>query len=565
MRVDTEDMSLVSRVFATCRVTVGTGWGRGVAEGSFAALSTGLVCALGLGLWEIPRPNAQLAAVVVAAVLYPLRRRHPVPVLLLSAALAGLFPFSGPVTGATAYAVARVLPPGRHRMGAWVVAVLLPVGSAIVSAAASWTGPASLSYAVALGLVLAVASVVVPGLVGTVVGQGDRLVVALRERADAAERARVLADSEARTGERSRIASEMHDLVGHRLSLASLHAGGLELALARTAPALSPDAAAVRTAVRDALRELRQTLGVLDPLGVNTQAEGALTEKTGTRADVEELIARSTAGGIDVRLDWTGPDLTDAGMPVRRAVHRLVREALTNVHRYARDAEVTVAVAQDADTVRLVVHNTAPARPAVTEGGGTGRGLPALRERVEFLGGSFTAGPLSGGGFRLAAHLPVHAPAPAPAGPPAGRPAPAFEVPPDTVGWQAPRAIRALVLGAGLAALTALILAGIGFAYSKQPRSSLPAPEPRLGMTLEEFHAGGRADFLGARAAAAGREPVRPAAAAGCVYTFGPRPDHRPADTLPLTRYCFDAHRRLIAIDPFTVAMVDDTTFWESP
>ncbi|MFD8821099.1 two-component sensor histidine kinase, partial [Streptomyces sp. NPDC059605] len=62
-----------------------------------------------------------------------------------------------------------------------------------------------------------------------------------------------------------------------------------------------------------------------------------------------------------------------------------------------------------------------------------------------------------------------------------------------------------------------------------------------------------------------GREPARPAAAAGCLYAFGPRPDDRPTDTLPLVRYCFDTHQRLIAIDPFTVPTVREPVLWESP
>jgi hypothetical protein len=250
-------------------------------------------------------------------------------------------------------------------------------------------------------------------------------------------------------------------------------------------------------------------------------------------------------------------------MPVRRAVHRLVREALTNVHRYAADTEVTVAVTHDADLVRVVVHNTAPPPTAVAEDAGTGRGLPALRERVEFLGGSFTAGPLPGGGFRLAADLPTD--------PDRSAPAPGDPVPPSLP--EAPpappaanrRAMRTSVLGGALAGLTALILLGIGFAYSTSPRQPSPPPRPRIGMTLEEFGNTGRSDYVGARAAAAGREPRRPAAAAGCVYTLGSRPAHRPADALTVERYCFDAARRLIAIDSFNVPAVHDSTPWETP
>ncbi|MFE4861184.1 sensor histidine kinase [Streptomyces sp. NPDC056670] len=421
----------------------------------------------------MPRPVLQYTAALAAGLLYPLRRRYPEPVMLLMVAAAGMLPLLGPAAAAATYTVAPLLRPGCRRAGVWALASVLPVTTAMAATAIGGTGPSSLPYAVILGLVLMVAAVVLPGLVGTLVGQENRLVQALRERAEEAERARALAESEARTQERSRIAAEMHDFVGHRLSLASLHAGGLELALARTAPELRPHAVAVRTTLGDALRELRQALGVLDPLGVNTRAEAALTEDVGTRADIGDLVAQSAAVGVDVALEWAGPDLTDTPVPVRRALHRVVREALTNVHQYAIGAKVTVVVTRAADSVQVSVHNTVPPRPVAPGSTSSGRGLPALRERVEVLEGRFTAGPLPAGGFRLAASLPLYGAGPAispavKAPPMSAGPAKA----PAPVGRRAPQAIRAFILGTGLAALTALILAGIGAAYAEPSRTS---------------------------------------------------------------------------------------------
>ncbi|MFD8827518.1 sensor histidine kinase, partial [Streptomyces sp. NPDC059605] len=499
-------MSLLSRVLHVVPRGVSARlprWAGAGSEGIAAAAATGLLCLVAGVQWQLPHPGVQAVAVPVAAVLYPLRRRHPVVVLVALTASVGLLPFLGPVTAAALYTVSRLLPPGRRRAWLWVLATVAPVVTATVSSIASWTGPARATYAVVLGLLLSVAAVVVPGLVGTVFGQADRLLEALRARADAAERARTAADSEARTQERSRIAAEMHDLVGHRLSLASLHVGGLELALSKDAPALRPDATVVRSTIKDALRELRQALGVLDPLGVNTQTGAALTEEIGTRADIGELVAQSHAGGVDIVLEWTGPDLTDVPVPVRRAVHRVVRESLTNVHRYAAGAGVTVEVCRDEDTVRVAVHNTALSPGALTEGVGTGRGLPALRERVGLLNGSFTAGPSADGGFRLAADLPLR-PVPSPAmtrsgaSPCAGaHPACSSCGPvPEPAEPRRTRAVHALVLGGGLAAVTALILAGIGFSYSpKGPQA--PPEQPGIGMTLERFHATGPGDSQG--------------------------------------------------------------------
>ncbi|MCZ0972766.1 hypothetical protein O1L55_17965 [Streptomyces albulus] len=84
-----------------------------------------------------------------------------------------------------------------------------------------------------------------------------------------------------------------------------------------------------------------------------------------------------------------------------------MREALTNVHRYATAAHVTVTVVHDEAEVRITVRNGAPPRPPAAGEAGTGRGLTGLRERVELLGGSFDAAALPSGGFRVAATVPT--------------------------------------------------------------------------------------------------------------------------------------------------------------
>ncbi|MFI8823435.1 sensor histidine kinase [Streptomyces sp. NPDC053431] len=538
----------------------------------------------GLGVWAavgyldfLPHPYAQLAALLVGVGLFPWRRRLPAAVLFVLAALTGLAPCVGPVTAATAYTVARRTVAARRRARLLGGAALLVAGCATVSA--PLLGPGAMPYGFALGLVLTATAVVVPGLVGTSYGQQRRLVRALRERGDAAERARRFADSEARIHERSRIAAEMHDLVGHRLSLVSLHAGGLELALARADPELREEAVLVRRTTRDAMRELRQALGVLGPLGRDT-GSAALTDATGTRADVETLVAESRDGGIAVRLDWTGPDLDARPARVRRAVHRLVRESLTNVHRYAPDAHVTVTVAHHDEAVRVEVRNGAPAAPPLSAGDlGTGRGLTGLRERVELLGGTFDAGPGPAGGFRVEACVPTEpdddpAPAPGPA-PAARRPGSgrAGEPSPDAPGADGDTGAlgaerltaQALTLALGLGVLSVLMTLGIAFVYANAPHQDAgPRPLPRVGMTYDEVSAAGVLDNAAVRAAATGHEPPRPAGTAGCVYPFAGATESRPG-SLTIARYCFDAARRLIAIDRFTVPAVRDATPWETP
>ncbi|MEU9098366.1 histidine kinase [Streptomyces sp. NPDC048361] len=525
------------------------------------AVGVSALCLLAVAerLWSLPHPAFQLGVVLFAVPLFAVRGRLPGAVLCL-AVLAGAAPVSAPVVAAAAYAVA--LDVVRPRRRGWLLggAGLLLMASAVLTG--PFLGPGSVVYSAELGFLLAATAVAVPGLVGTVYGQQARLLRALRERGDAAERARRSADSEARVQERSRIAAEMHDLVGHRLSLVSLHAGGLELALDRAAPELREEAVLVRRTTRDAMRELRQTLGVLGPLGRDTGPD-ALTDDTGTRGDVEALVAESRDGGIDVRLQWSGPDVDTRPAPVRRAVHRVVREALTNVHRYASGVPVTVRVEHDDRAVTVTVRNSAPLRaPDTTAGEGTGRGLTGLRERVELLGGAFDAGTGPDGGFLVRAVLPKDPAATTTRKSPG---AGADEPPTAPYDEEAVlagdrRTAGALMSAFGATALWVLMALAIALVYG-QPREETHRPTPRLGMTYDALK--GVFDSPAERAAATGHEPPRPAAAVGCVFPAagpGPRPG-----AFAVTRYCFDAAQRLISIDRFTVPSVQDTQPWETP
>jgi signal transduction histidine kinase len=235
-----------------------------------------------------------------------------------------------------------------------------------------------------------VAGLLLPGMVGAWASERARRLDALRERNALLERANELGETQAKMRERARIAGEMHDLLGHRLSLISLHAGALELSTRQRTPDLSEQALLVRTTAKTAMDELRQVLGVLrvDGRGPHTDES---SDNTGTRDDVTELVELSRCTGLPVELEWDGPDLVDVDGQVRRAVHRVVREGLTNVHKHAPNAITSVQVANGKQAVRVEVRNElgpAPSRPVP----GTKLGLAGLRERVRLLGGTVTAG-----------------------------------------------------------------------------------------------------------------------------------------------------------------------------
>ncbi|WP_431045940.1 sensor histidine kinase [Streptomyces sp. P1-3] len=531
---------------------------RAVGEGILAGLLMALTyqAVSGVGSTLDGGPTMVLALAGVGLVL--VRRRFPVASALGLAALMGLMPAVAMLTAVAVYGATRQTEAPRRR------AALLLAGVALAMSACTGFAPevgfGSRSYGLALGAVLAATTVIVPGLVGTAAGQQDRLLQALRERTAAAEEARRLADSESRMHERSRIAAEMHDLVGHRLSLISLHAGGLEMALLKESPELRDEAALVRRATRDAMQELREALGVLGPLGRDTGTD-ALTDATGTRSDIGALVEESRAGGIPVEFSWQGADLDARPARVRRAVHRVVRESLTNVHRYAAGAHVTVAVTHTGDRVEIRVRNgVPPAPPAAATGLGSGRGLTGLRERVALLGGGFEAGPTPGGGFAVAADIPAdpgtgpEATGAAPYEDGAGRVAavePGREL--STVQRRLAGAVTGLL---GMAGVGVMMLFGLVLLDQAREPDYQPPPKPRLGMTKEQVEGAVAYDDDVVRAAAAGREPPRPRSATTCIYPYAG--GEAKGGRLEIVRYCFRADS-LIAIDRFKVPMVTES------
>ncbi len=252
-----------------------------------------------------------------------------------------------------------------------------------------------------------------------------------------------LAAERARLAERAAIAADMHDSLGHVLSLVALRARALELS-----PTLTPqdrdDVAELRRSVSDAVDQLRETVTVLraDP---RPGADSAATDT------VEELLGRAVASGVPVRWERGGPPPTRSPL-VERAVYRVIQEALTNATKHAPGSTVHVTITHAADATRVRVVNApsesvcSPGALLLTSGGN--HGLAGLRERVTVLGGTLRAGPYEDG-FDVAAVLPHHAPAPAPppgtaglTGPPtqADRAAPAEEMPlsvPESVRRQA--------------------------------------------------------------------------------------------------------------------------------
>jgi signal transduction histidine kinase len=228
----------------------------------------------------------------------------------------------------------------------------------------------------------------------------------LRERAGRVEAEQELRVAEARQGERNRIAREMHDVLAHRLTLLSLHAGALELRPDAAPEEVARAAGVVRDSAYQALEDLREVIGVLRT-GVDRSDETPERPQP-TLADLPDLVDQSRRAGMRVRLDWPTDALSAVPAGVGRSAYRIVQEGLTNARKYAPDAEVAVTVrATPGDGVTVEIRNPCP----MGTGGGTaipgaGIGLIGLTERAALAGGRLEHGPTPAGEFRLWAWLP---------------------------------------------------------------------------------------------------------------------------------------------------------------
>ncbi|MFE7565827.1 sensor histidine kinase [Streptomyces sp. NPDC057539] len=380
---------------------------RTVTTGTLAVVSAAALGLIPLLLLPPERPVLAVLEALYAACLIPLRRYRPVVAVLGTGPL-----LVGPNVWVLALvplilvsATRRITPPRR----AWLAAGVACAVSVVLTAAGSLIVPGPWLTDTVGNAISAVLLVLLPALAGTLLGRRRPLVSLLRERNAYLEQARSLTAAAARMEERTRIAGEMHDLLGHRLSLISVHAGALEMAAARQAPPLAGQAELLRTTAGTAMEELRDILGLLRREEVTSEPEAGRPEAgRGTHEDVAALVAESRRAGVDVELIWSVPDTADPSPRTRQSVHRVVREGLTNVLKHASGAPTrveVVAVTGTAGEVEVSVTNTAPRSDRHPQPGNRS-GLVGLEERITLLGGSFTAGPLRGGGFRVAARLP---------------------------------------------------------------------------------------------------------------------------------------------------------------
>lgn len=259
---------------------------------------------------------------------------------------------------------------------------------AVLELAVPFAADRMITVWVALALVQ-VFVIMVPWLIGRYRALSVELVRAGWRRAEQLEREHEIVAEGERLRERTRIAEDMHDSLGHELALLAVRAGALQVA-----PGLAAEhqaaAADLRAGAATATERLRQIIGVL--------REGAPQR---VNEDVAELVDRARSSGLVIedhgRLEGLPP-------MAHRAAYRVVQEALTNAAKHAPGTVVTVGLAQSAGETIVTVTNGPPDAPPES-GPSSGLGLVGLRERVRMAGGTLDAGPRDGG-FLVRARLP---------------------------------------------------------------------------------------------------------------------------------------------------------------
>ncbi|MFJ4781090.1 sensor histidine kinase [Streptomyces sp. NPDC088762] len=367
----------------------------------------------------IPAVPGVLFGIAVGAVL-GLRRRWPIAVVLVGIAVSpAAMGFLLGVVGLYSLASSEV----PRRIIATLASMSLAATFVVMYLRTRGDVEADHTLVVVLSGFVAVALTVPPVLFGLYIGARRRLMESLQERADSLERElSLLADRAeeraewARTEERTRIAREMHDVVAHRVSLMVVHAAALEAVAAKDPARAAKNAALVGDMGRQALTELREMLGVLraaeKPVrsaAVPVAAAGVVgvLEDGPSLGELEALVGQSRAAGMAVEMVVQGEGAAYAA-EVEQTAYRVVQEALTNCHKHAPGARVTVRLAHREGEVAMQVENGpcdgSSAEPGLPSGG---NGLVGMRERVLGLGGVFVSGPTEGGGFKVSAVLPL--------------------------------------------------------------------------------------------------------------------------------------------------------------
>jgi len=373
-----------------------------------AGLITGIGSVKTVAAW-LPHDAIILLAAAQGAMLLA-RRRAPTAVLAGTTAVSVLMLVAGYPDGSAgfgaycaAYAVAVY---GSGDVGAELVVTLRH--AAVVAVAAIALGVASVAPGArgqsgTWGALPVPAFVAASWVLGYAIRTRRAYIAELKARAARLEAEEGERAARAVVDERLRIARELHDVIGHSISLITIQAEAATRSVRTNPDAVPGFLTRISAASRQALAEMRHVLAVLRP-----DAEAELSPQPGL-ADLGELIEGLNArGGLETRLDAEPMDLSPG---VALTVYRIVQESLTNVLKHAGPgARAAVTVVRSEDSVRVSVQDdgAGPSGPAAS----TAHGIIGMCERAAVYGGTLRTGARVGGGFEVEALIPMREEAP---------------------------------------------------------------------------------------------------------------------------------------------------------
>ncbi len=369
---------------------------------------TAFVCALGFGaLLHVDALNKEPGGpseffLILDVILLPIgsamlfwRRRWPFWVAVATGVMSIFASSLGIACLIATYALAAYARQGRAYVGLALLFLTVPLTTVFWSIDREfWTN-------FTFGLIATAAAFAW----GSFAGARRQLLLSLEDRAARAESEQQLRVDQARLQERTRIAREMHDVLAHRMSLLSVHAGALEFRPDAPPEDVARAAGVIRATAHEALEELRTVIGVMRVADTTTAtagdapadaaAAGVPDAPQPTLADVPHLVDEWRQAGAKIDLAITPAALDQLPATVSRTAYRVVQESLTNVGKHAPRSKVTVGVGgEPGQTLTISVVNAITVGTPVDGAAipGTGLGLVGLRERTELVGGVFAAG-----------------------------------------------------------------------------------------------------------------------------------------------------------------------------
>jgi signal transduction histidine kinase len=349
-------------------------------------------------------PSAIVPLAIGQGLLLLARRRAPLVVLAAATAL-GVFmlavgyPAVAAIIapGCAAYALAVY---GRRVQGADLTGTLRGAAAALLAAVAlavAADAPGARNRSGQWGSFTLGALIAASWILGYALRTRRDYVAELKDRAARLEAEEGERAARAVVDERLRIARELHDVIGHSISLIAIQSEAAARSVRSDPDAVPAFLSKISAASRQALAEMRGVLAVLRP-----DAEAELSPQPGLE-QVGELVAGLRAGGLETRLELEPMQLPPG---IALAVYRIVQESLTNVLKHAgTDAKAGVTVIRSGGAVRIFVHDDGAGPSGRTSV--TTHGIIGMRERAAAYGGSLRTGARPGGGFEVEASIPL--------------------------------------------------------------------------------------------------------------------------------------------------------------